>query len=87
MADPTLESRVRQWLRERPGTAHCAECITAARIKATAKAISLVLATIEHRPPFFAGRCRCGRVGVRYTERGPSVPRHAPPPGAPVAGP
>lgn len=86
MADPTLESRVRQWLREHVGTAYCAECI-AARIKATAKATSLVLAAIEHRQPFFSGRCQCGRVGVRYTERGPSVPSHAPPPGAPVAGP
>jgi hypothetical protein len=69
MADRTLESRVRQWLRERAGTAYCAECIAAARIKATAKAISLVLATIEHRQPFLPGRCRCGRVGVRYVER------------------
>ena len=85
MADPTLESRVRQWLREHAGTAYCA-CI-AARIKATAKATSLVVPAIEHRQPFFPGRCQCGRVGVRYTERGPSVPSHAPPPGAPVAGP
>jgi len=84
MSDPTLESRVRQWLREHAGTAYCAECIAAARIKATARAISLVLATIEHRQPFFPGRCQCGRVGVRCTGRGPS---HAPPPGAPVAGP
>lgn len=66
MVDPMLESRVRQWLREREGTAYCAKCIVAARIKATAKAISLVLATIEHRRPFLPGRCQCGRVGVRH---------------------
>jgi hypothetical protein len=53
-------------LREREGTAYCAKCIAAARIKATAKAISLVFAIIEHRQPFFPGRCQCGRVGVRY---------------------
>jgi hypothetical protein len=31
--------------------------------------ISVVLTEIEHRQPFFPGRCQCGRVGVRYTER------------------
>ena len=66
MADPQLESRVRQWLREHAGTAYCAECIATARIKATAKAIMLVLVTIERHQPFLPGRCQCGRVGVRY---------------------
>ena len=87
MGDPKLQSRVRQWLRERAGTAYCAQCIAAGHIKATAAMIWVVLTEIEHRQPFFPGRCQCGRIGVRYTERGPSVPSHAPPPGAPVAGP
>jgi hypothetical protein len=59
MADLTLESRVRQWLRKKhAGTACCAECIAAARIKATAKAISLALppsSTVRRSSPVDAG--------------------------------
>ena len=69
MADLTLESRVRQWLREPAGTAYCAHCIAAARINGSAETISVVLAELERRQPFLAGRCQCGRVGVRYIER------------------
>lgn len=69
MADLTLESRVRQWLRERGGTAYCAHCVAAARLKGSAETVSAVLAELERRQPFLPGRCQCGRVGVRYIER------------------
>ena len=59
MHDPKLLSRVRQWLRERAGTAYCAQCIAAAHIKATAAMISVVLTEIEHRQPFY---CSCPRA-------------------------
>jgi hypothetical protein len=62
-----IESEVRQWLRERPGVAFCAWCIAMSHQSLRARAaIEAAVLTLSRRSGFLPGRCRCGKVGMRY---------------------
>jgi hypothetical protein len=65
------ESVVREYLRDHPGEAHCADCVTRALGQPVpSREISGVMAELaERRPPFAAGRCRCGTSGLMFAPR------------------
>jgi hypothetical protein len=65
-SESLMASRVRQWLRERSGTALCSGCLarTFDRLEQL-DLIATALHSLATRPPFLMGRCQCGSVGVR----------------------
>jgi hypothetical protein len=59
------ESRVREWLRDRQGSAHCARCIA----RDLGLDVGLAGATIDElatRKVFSRGPCACGGIGLCY---------------------
>jgi hypothetical protein len=63
-----IESEVRQWLRDRAGVAFCASCVTmSSRSLLDRPSIEAAVVALARRSAgFLPGRCRCGKVGVRY---------------------
>jgi hypothetical protein len=66
MADDVLESTVRQWLRDHPGRAHCAQCIARDLALADVQLVRAALDDLAPRKVFSAGPCACGAPGLRY---------------------
>lgn len=68
MAFNLTESVVREHLRDHSGEARCSDCVTRALgQEVPSREISAVMAELaERRPPFAAGRCRCGANGLMY---------------------
>jgi hypothetical protein len=65
MADETIESQVRQWLREHQGAAHCARCV-ANGLVLDYPAVQAALDELAPRRPFSRGPCACGATGLSY---------------------
>ena len=65
------ESVVRECLRDHSGTVYCADCLSRELgEQVTSRAVSAIMAELaERRPPFSAGRCRCGADGLMYALR------------------
>ena len=59
------ESRVREWLRDHQGSAHCASCVA----RDLGLDVGLARATITELSPrqaFSRGLCACGATGLCY---------------------
>ncbi|HKW93730.1 MAG TPA: hypothetical protein VJX92_17700 [Methylomirabilota bacterium] len=67
MAFNLNESVVRQYLRDHPGEARCANCLARDLGLPEPGAVSSILADLgERQPPFAAGRCSCGAAGLMF---------------------
>jgi len=66
MADDVLESTVRQWLRDHPGSAHCAACIAKDLAYEDPHLVRAALDDLAPRAIFSTGQCACGATGLRY---------------------
>jgi hypothetical protein len=60
-----IESRVRQWLREHQGVAHCARCLATA-LRLDDESIRAAMDDLAPRQPFSRGPCACGETGLSY---------------------
>jgi hypothetical protein len=71
--DPMIESKVRQHLRDRQGSALCARCVAAA-LHMNYEFIRAAMMALAPRQPFSRGACACGAMGLSYGESvSPSV--------------
>ncbi len=65
VADDIIESRVRGWLRDHQGSAHCARCV-ARDLHIDVALARAAMDDLSTRQTFSRGPCTCGMMGLAY---------------------